>query len=144
MTPTYQIVRLMIDRGSKPGLIQELLETSLKWAETNSGQDAAALRTWLQYVNFKRPFYAASELAFFWPGLKLALGLEKRMTEMPSPNRLANELRFNGLPIVRRSDQIGDWFEKNSTPTEYFICENIPFWRDRRLTQEELEEILYG
>jgi hypothetical protein len=150
---TYQIVRVMIERGSKPGLIRELLETSLKWAEAHNGQDAAALRLWLEYVNFKRPFYAASELSFFWPALKLALGLEKRMTEAPSPNRLANELKFYGLPIVRRSDQIapsfdgvgsGDWFEKNSTPTEYFICENITYWRDRRLTQAELEEILHG
>lgn len=142
-SPTYLLVRKMIERGNQPGLIQELMETSAKWAEANGNTaDGAALRTWLGMVNFKRPFYCAAELAFFWPALKLACGYEKKLVEPPSANRLANELKFHGLPIVLRADIIGDWFPKNSIATEYFIVESIGKWRDVRLTVEEFENVL--
>lgn len=136
-----QIVQAMIARGNSPGLIRELLEKSAAWAEATSGPDAAAVRVWLQHINFARPFYSAAALAHIWPAIRHGMGLELRMSPPPSPNRLANELKFHGLPIVRRADQIGDWFPNGGQKTEFFICEQIGKWRDARLTPEQFEEI---
>ena len=143
-SPAYQIVRRMIERGNKPGLIRELLEMSLRWSEANGGQDADALRGWLPMVNTAKPFYTAAELAALWPALKFAMGFDKRLMPAPSANLLANTLKHNRLPLVRHADQVGDWFYWNGRKTEFFICERIGYWRDRALSQKEIEEILHG
>lgn len=137
---TYAIVRAMIERGNRPGLIREWLSVVRHWAETHGGQDAAALRNWLSIVQPK-PFYTAHELALMWPGLKIATGLETRMTLAPSPERLANELKFCGLPMLTAGRAFKSRF---GAASQYFIVEHIPYWRTRLPNQEEFERVLYG
>lgn len=128
--PTYVIVRRIIDAGNGPGLFREWYRAMLDWADHNPGADADAIKAWLHIVK-PRPFYTAEELSRFWPALKLALGLESRMTEPPSPNRLANELDFYRLPFV--TDEEG---------RKFFIVEQVAKWKGAKLTQKEIENAI--
>lgn len=130
---TQFIVNVILRRGNEPGLIAEWFDGMRKWTEANRGPDAAALKTWLGIVN-ARPFYTAAELAKFWPALKLTLGLVDRIEEPPSPHRLANELKFYGLPFRI--------YDRNGKPTEYFNVERCAKWRDFQMTQEEFENVI--
>lgn len=142
--PTYLIVRAMLDRGNSPGLLREWFTGLLTWAEANKGPDASALRAWLPMAK-PRPFYTAGELATMWPAFKLALGLATRMSEPPSANRLANELKFHGLPVLRNSEGFGGFYQLGVSRSfgEYFIVERCHYWRRLELTQEEFEKVIY-
>jgi hypothetical protein len=140
-SPTYEIVQIILRRGNEPGLISEWFDGMRAWAEANRGPDAAALKTWLGIVK-ARPFYTAAELAKFWPALKLTLGLSTRLDPEPSPNRLANELVFYGLPMLR--NEFGFTFFPGEEKNPYFIVEHCHKWRDARMTQEEFENALFN
>ena len=129
--PTYQIVQAMLHRGNQPGLLREWFDGLKAWAETHKGPDANALALWLDVAK-PRPFYTAAELAAMWPAFKLALGFAKIMTEPPSANRLANELKFHRLPVC--------WTDDGK---EYFIVERCHHWRGKTLTQEEFENAVH-
>lgn len=133
MNANYVIVRRMIEAGNGPGPIRGMLEAAQAWAAKERGQDAEALKAWLPLVRLDRPFYTPAELAPLWPALKLSLGLETRLMDPPSPNRLANELKFHGLPLVKV-----DIFP------EYFIVERCGFWKNVKFTKEGFEHVLHG
>lgn len=141
---TYAIVRAVIERGNSPGLIREWFDVMNHWANSNPSTDAAALRLWLPSFPL-RPFYTAEELAKFWPGLKLSMGLTEEMTETPSANRLQNELEFCGLPVLQHVNGPPNWFfDARRNQHKYFIVEHCHKWRDARLSQEEFENVLNG
>jgi len=127
------IVRKMIEAGNGPGPIRNLLEAAQAWANASRGPDAEALKSWLPLVRTDRPFYTAAELAHLWPALKVTLGLETRMMAPPGANRLANELKFHGLPVVR-----------GINPPEYFIVERCDFWKSVTFEQEGFNHVLNG
>ena len=129
---TWEIVNAILRRGDEPGLIAEWISGLEKWAATNGGQDAAALRLWLPHFQV-RPFYTAEELSNLWPALKIALGMETKMTENPSPNRLANELEFHGLPKVL--------FATSPRSEKWFIVERCRYWKNRQLSDDQFREI---
>lgn len=136
---TYTIVNTILQRGNEPGLIREWFDGMKAWAEANGGQDAAALRMWLKLVK-PRPFYTAEELSRLWPALKLTLGLSMRLDPEPSPNRLANELEFCGLPVLR--DENGMPFVSEGSFSSRFIVEHCHKWRNVHMTQEEFDNAL--
>ena len=137
MFKSGSIVQLILRRGNGPGLIAEWFAGMKQWAEANGGQDAAALKVWLDIVQ-PRPFYTAEELARFWPALRLTLGMTKRLEPGPSPNRLENELTFYRLPEIL--------FDTNEIPFrhKFFIVEHCHRWRKHRFSVEEVQTILSG
>lgn len=135
---TYRIVQLILRRGNGPGLIAEWFDGMRQWAEANSGPDASALRVWLDIAK-ARPFYRSSELSRFWSPLRLTLGMTLRLEPPPSPNRLANELEFYGLPVIRRSDGVALKVDGE----KFFIVEESHRWRDCRFNEAEFREFLY-
>lgn len=144
MNANAQIVNVILRRGNGPGLIAEWFDGMRAWADANDGQDASALRTWLGVV-CNRPFYNADELAPLWPALKLTLGLAKRMEAAPGANRLANELKFHRLPVLRNADGTPFFFSGgNSSRREFFIVEHVHKWRDAVLTQQEFDDIYFA
>jgi hypothetical protein len=141
---TFTIVNTILRRGNEPGLISEWFAGMKAWAEANGGQDAAALKIWLDLVK-PRPFYTAFELSKLWPALRLTLGLTSRMEEPPSPNRLANELKFFGLPVLKNTNGKSFFFHGgNSSPAEHFIVEHCHKWRGQSLDQIEFDNIYFG
>lgn len=141
--PTYLIVKAMLDRGNRPGLLREWFAGMLEWAEKNPGQDAAALRLWLSATK-PRPFYTAAELAKMWPAFKLHLGMIQRLHEPPSANRLANELNFHGLPRLRNNRGTHDFFVPGRAAhiEHYFIVERCHYWRSTGMDQKDFENAL--
>lgn len=137
---TYQLVRAMIERGNRSGLIREWMYGLANWAEHNPGQDAVALRNWLSYAKPK-PFYTATELALMWPALKFATGLTKRMEPAPSPFKLAAELEWCGLPYLGGGRT---YYPRYTKPDKFFIVERIPHWRKALPNQEEFERALHN
>lgn len=135
---TYAIVRLMIERGNKPGVIRHWMTQLAQWADANTGSDAAALRSWLSMARPK-PFYSAEELAVMWPALKIACGLEKRLYAAPSPKLLAIKLEVAGLPYLTGGKSFVLPF---LGPRKMFIVERIAYWRQRMPDQEEFENAL--
>lgn len=136
-TPEYIVVREILSRGNQPGLIAEWFAGMKAWADANPGNDAAALRVWLDIVK-ARPFYTAAELCDIWPALILSLGLTKRLNPKPTPNRLHNVLFFHGLPLVKNADGT-NFFPGHGT---FFVVEHCHKWRERPLTMHELTDIL--
>jgi len=141
MTPSaeYIVVREILTRGNQPGLIAEWFTGLKAWADANPGQDAAALRTWLELAK-PRPFYTAEELCRLWPPLLLSLGLKKCLVPQPTPNRLHNVLTFHGLPILKNANGT-NYFRPLGV---FFIVDRCHFWRDLALTDDELTSILKG
>lgn len=143
-TPNYRLARMILERGNEPGIIREWFAGMKAWAESNAGSDAAALRIWLG-INKPRPFYTSNELASMWPALRVATGLDQRMTERPSANRLENELLFHGLPFLANSE--GTYYFHSpfiDAPRKFFAVERPGYWRKQRLTQAEFEAALLG
>lgn len=146
LNATQEIVKIILQRGNGPGLITEWFDGMRAWAEANDGQDAAALRIWLNIAK-PRPFYTSDELALLWPALKLTLGLATRLDAPPGANRLHNELWFHRLPVVFNGNPgNANWpfFEIEGKTTQYFIVEHCHKWRDRPLTTEQLLAVLAG
>lgn len=109
-TPTYRVVRKMIESGNQPGIVSTWKNMVAAWAEKAIGPDAAAVKAFLPLWQI-RPYYTAAELAPIFPMLEVTLGVTSRPGPMKSPERLANELRFAGLPS----------FYKNGI--EFFVVE---------------------
>ena len=124
---TYAIVKAMRRAGNQPGLIEQWKSLVEMWANAEGGADAAAVKAWLP--NWRsRPFYTAEELAPMWPALAVAIGYSKYLPVQKSPQRLAFELDYAGLPfrII--------WGRR------YYIVEQIHRWRD--MPQQEIENAL--
>jgi hypothetical protein len=144
ITPNYRLARDIVSRGNEPGIIREWFAGMKAWAESNPGPDATALRLWLDIAK-PRPFYTAAELASMWPALRIAHGYDKRATEKPSANRLANELEFHGVRYLAGAE--GTYYFRSPFTGEaakYFIVERPGYWRTKRLTQAEFEAALLG
>lgn len=134
-TDTAAIVKAMKATGNQPGIIQQWKEHMAEWAATESSPDAAGVKAWLPHWQV-RPFYTARELAPLWPVLAIAIGHTPRMAPvLKSANRLANELKFAGLPIL------GSYYTTSTVPHEYFIVERLHFWREQQLTQADFERV---
>lgn len=114
---TYKIVKAMKATGNKPGIVTQWKAEIERWAiGAVNDPDAVAVRTWLPLWQV-RPFYTAAELAPMWPALSIALGLQTRMLEAPSPRKLEFELHYAELPSFPFEDRC------------YFIVERIHHWR---------------
>lgn len=109
-TPTYQVVNKMLRNGNRPGIVVLWKNMVAAWADKATGPDAAAVKAFLPLWEI-RPFYTAAELAPIFPLLEAALGAVDRPGKPKAPARLANELRFAGLPS----------FHKNGI--EFFVVE---------------------
>lgn len=135
-----RLVKMILDRGNKAGIITEWFAGMRRWAESNQSPDAKALGLWLDIVK-ARPFYTADELAGLWPALKLTLGLNDYLAPKPSGNRLHNELTFLRLPLLRNQNTGMNYFPGLGS---FFIVERVHYWRERGVTPEELETTLNG
>lgn len=140
---TYAIVQHILRRGNEPGLFAEWFAGMKSWADVNGGQDAAALRTWLGIAPPK-PFYTADELAYLWPALKIALGLRKSLELRPSAYRLANELEFHGLPLLKNANGTMTFQRPGLDPAKFFIVEHVHRWKGRAITQQEFDDVYHG
>lgn len=109
-TPTYQVVNKMLRNGNRPGIVVLWKNMVAAWADKATGPDAAAVKAFLPLWEI-RPFYTAAELAPIFPLLEAALGAVDRPGKPKAPARLANELKFHGLP----------YFERDGI--EYFVVE---------------------
>lgn len=137
--PTYGLIQAMRATGNKPGVIAQWVGLAHQWALDHKGPEADAIKAWLPYFK-PRPFYAADELAPMFPALIAALGLSERPPQY-SASRLANELDYGGLPVLKRDDD-SIWFRNPLDRTKiarYYIVERIHYWSKRKLTQEQLE-----
>lgn len=137
--PIYGVIQAMKACGNKPGIIAQWVALAHQWALDHRGPEADAIRAWLPHFK-PRPFYTAHELAPMFPALIVALGLTDRPSTY-SPERLANELDFGGLPVLRRDDE-SIWFRNPMDRTKverYYIVERIHYWRKQKLTQEQFE-----
>ena len=98
-SPTYRIVRAMRMTGNSPGIIAQWKARVSEWAHRNpTGKNEAAVLAWLPLWQ-PRPFYTAAELVPIFPVLEVALGFSARPSHVKSAARLANELKFAGLPF---------------------------------------------
>lgn len=114
---TYLIVKAMKATGNQPGVVAQWKSAVEAWTAKAVGSDIEAVKTWLPYWQV-RPTYTAAELAPLFPMLSIALGFTSRPTSQKSPNRLANELKFAGLPY------------REIDGKTYFIVERCHHWRD--------------
>lgn len=128
---TYLIVKAMKATGNQPGVVAQWKVEMELWASTAVGPDADAVKTWLPLWQV-RPFYTATELAPIFPMLSIAFGYTHRPVPQKSANRLANELKFAGLPYI----MVGG--------TEYFVVEQIHRWSKCTPTPEELKEYFHA
>lgn len=127
----HRVVTAMKATGNQEGVVECWKNEVAAWALVNVGPDADAIKAWLPLWQ-TRPFYSSRELAPLWPMLVLAIcGTVPRV---PAANRLANELKFAGLPLIGKFIHPETGIEE-----EFFIVERLHFWRDRLLTQEEFE-----
>lgn len=101
-TPTYRVVRKMIESGNQPGVVTMWKNMVIAWIEKATGPDAAAVKAFLPLWEI-RPYYTAAELAPIFPLLEVALGVSKKPGRQKAPERLANELKFCGLPSFYRN-----------------------------------------
>jgi len=138
--PTYGVIQAMRATGNRPGVITQWVALAHQWALDHRGPEANAIKAWLPYFK-PRPFYNVDELAPMWPALIVALGLTDHPPR-PSAARLANELDYGGLPVLKRDD--GEvWFRNSMDRTKiarYYIVERIHHWTKRKLTQGEFEK----
>lgn len=125
---TYRLVQDMKATGNRPGIIAQWKEQIHLWAHSDwcVGPDTEALQAFLPLWQ-ARPFYTAKELAPIFPALALWKGFAERLTAVKSPKRLANELRFYGLPAFQVC--LGEYKGPESLTT-YFCVERIHYWRD--------------
>jgi hypothetical protein len=124
---TYKIVKAMKATGNRPGIVAQWKSTVERWAiSAVNDPDAVAVRAWLPLWQV-RPFYTAAELAPMWPALAIALGLQTRMMEAPSPRKLEFELHYAELPSFPFEGQC------------YFIVERIHHWRQQDYSEIKKE-----
>jgi len=128
-TDTYKIVKAMKATGNQTGIIAQWKARVEAWAFATSGLDVEAVKPWLALWQ-ARPFYTAAELEPIWRVLPIALGFSMRAAPFKSANRLANELKFAGLP------------HREIAGKTYFIVERVHYWRDA--PQEECDAIFNG
>lgn len=142
--PTYAVIKGMKAAGNQQGMVARWIATVAKWADDHQGlADAAAIRAWLPHWQ-ARPFYTAAELAPIFPAL--ALAFTDRSTPPPTMSgaRLANELKFGKLPVLRNANGSTYFHNVMGILQEYFIVEQIHKWSKVALSQEEFELILFG
>jgi len=118
--PIYGVVQKMKATGNRAGVIREWFALVDAWAAQSTSPDAESVRVMAPLWQ-SRPIYTAEELAPMFPALAVALGVTEFMGRLPapwSPNRLANALKFAGLPF------------REIDGRTYFIVEQIHVWRD--------------
>lgn len=141
---THLIVKAMKATGNQPGVVAAWKASAEEWAKQAAGPDAEAVRAWLPLWHV-RPVYTAAELAPMWPMLSIALGFAHRPPPIKSANRLANELKFAGLPVLQNSN--GTMVFQNpltNIVAEYFIVERLHYWRVTEMSQREFAENIYA
>jgi len=140
-SPTAHIVRRMKETGNRPGVVQVWRDGMEEWAKSAPDDiHKQAVRAWLPYW-IVRPFYNAEELAPIIPALSLLFGLETRWRGQKSPNRLANELEFAGLPMLENASGGFSFLHPGSgRHAKFFIVERLHHWKNQPLTQREFEE----
>lgn len=121
---TYLIVRAMKATGNQPGVVAQWKDMVALWARApqHAGPAAEAVNAWLPHWQV-RPCYTAAELSPLMPALSVMMGFTDRLGFQKSPNRLANELKFAGLPIIRAINPAGFGFYE-----EFFIVERLHHW----------------
>lgn len=140
-SPTAHIVRRMKETGNRPGIVRVWKDGMEEWAKSVPDNiHKQAVRAWLpQWI--VRPFYSSEELAPIIPALSLLFGYETRWGGQKSPNRLANELEFAGLPLLENASGGFVFMHPGSGRlTKFFVVEQLHHWRDHPLTQREFEE----
>lgn len=144
-SPVGCVVSVMRARGNKPSLIAEWVALAHQWALDHNTPEAAAIRAWLPLFQ-PRPFYSARELAPLFPALIVALGFGEKPPQL-SAGLLENMLNFsNGLPVLQNANG-SEWFCIPGEPewiARYYIVERLHYWKDKRLTQEEFENVYHG
>lgn len=116
---TYLIVRAMKATGNQPGVVAQWKDMVALWARApqHAGPAAEAVNAWLPHWQV-RPFYTAAELSPLMPALSVMMGFTERLGFQKSANRLANALKFAGLPY------------REIDGKTYFIVERCHYWRD--------------
>tara|TARA_R110002020_G_scaffold298310_1_gene514172 strand:+ start:145 stop:597 length:453 start_codon:yes stop_codon:yes gene_type:complete len=140
----WRIVNSIERLGNKPGILRQWIAGALKWADDNPGRDAQAIRDWVTHWQM-RPFYTATELAPLIPALGVAFGITDKPMPQFGVKRLANMLDFAGLPKLKNIR--GDCDFKHPYRCqfeEFYIVEQVHFWKDRELTQEEFENVAFS
>lgn len=123
---TYKIIEAMKATGNRPGIILLWSQKVYWWARDNpTTPDAQAVLSWFPLWQV-RPFYTAEELAPLFPVLAVALGIAQAPTPQRTPQRLAFELDYGGLPSRMFQGQ------------RYFIVERIHHWS--KVSQKEFED----
>jgi hypothetical protein len=126
---TAAIVKAMKATGNRPGVVHQWAQKVFWWARENRGPEADAVLAWFPHWRI-RPFYTAAELTPLWPMLAIAIGHTTRIPPVGKGTmRLANELKFAGLPYIMIDGR------------EYFIVEQIHRWTEQPPTADELREI---
>lgn len=141
---TYAVIKAMKATGNRPGVIAEWIVRAGAWASANDGPDAVAVRAWLPLWQV-RPFYSAAELAPIFPVLAWMLGGKDRLPPTMSPERLAFQLDYGGLPRLEKPDLSTHYRNPVTGQTaRYYIVEEIHRWSKQPVTQEEFENVLLG
>lgn len=123
------------------GVIAQWKAEMERWASTGDIDiHRQAVNAWLPYWS-PRPFYTAEELAPIVPALALMFGWIGRWPGEKSPNRLANELEFAGLPKLENASGGFDFrHPMTGKLARFFIVEQLKKWKEQPLTQREFEE----
>lgn len=139
-----QIVRKMLLTGNQPGMVRQWIDAALKWADENPGAQASAIRDWTAYVHV-RPFYTALELTPLIPALGVGFAVTETPMAQMSAKRLANLLDFYRLPKLVNSESDTSFFRHpyRRELEEFYIVEQLHIWKNRRLTQEEFENVAF-
>lgn len=139
-----RIVKQMKRTGNQPGIIQQWIAGANKWADENPGRDGQAIREWVAHWQ-ARPFYTSTELAPLIPALGVAMGITEKPLPQFGTKRLEHMLDFAGLPKLKRKR--GGYLFRHPyrlKTEEFYIVEQIHFWKERELTQEEFIDAAFS
>lgn len=115
--PTYAVIKGMKAAGNQPGMVARWIATVEQWATDHHGlADAAAIKAWLPHWQ-AREIYSAEELAPIFPALAIAFTAVKVPPPTKSPQRLAHELIYGGLP------------HRNIHGKDYFAVARLHYWK---------------
>lgn len=143
---TFAVVKAMHRTGDYQGVVEQWKRNIELWSGTlgQGTPEGNALRAWLPYWQ-ARPFYTSAELVPIIPALVVALGNKEKPPPQKSPTRLAYELDYAGLPILKNQNGTDLFYPPHGGAAQrFYIVERIIFWRDKFLTQEEFENVLHG
>lgn len=115
--PTYAVIKAMKAAGNQPGMVERWIATVAQWADDHTGlADAAAIKAWLPHWQ-ARDIYSSEELAPIFPALAVAFTATRTPPPTMSGARLANELKFGGLP------------HRKINGKDYFAVARLHYWK---------------